>query len=250
MKKVSNWFDGRYKLIDEGNILLFPLRYKAILDELHYLERGRLLDIGCGEGVLLENAKRLGFDVTGIDYSQYAVEMCHKKNLNAICLDIEGQDLPFNEEFGIVIAAEIIEHLFDYYRFLAAANNCLKEKGLLFLTTPNSSWFVYRVLYMLGKTPTEIQGLSHLRFFSLSHLTGICRDQGFKLKKNLAYASLPFIKNSFKIPSFLSSLLSHNHILILRKEDKPKHNDLAPVFEARQIPLLKREGKMLSKKPS
>lgn len=245
MKQVSDWFDGRYKLIDEENILLFPMRYKVMLDELRHLEKGRLLDIGCGEGVLLEEAKSLGFDVTGVDYSEYAVEVCHKKNLNAICLDIESQELPFNEEFDIVIAAEIIEHLFDYYRFLASVNNCLKEEGLLFLTTPNSSWFVCRVLYLLGKTPTEIDSLQHIRFFSLSYLLRLCRDQGFKLEKNLAYASFPFIKNSFKVPSFLSGLLAHNFMLVLWKDDKPKYSDLTPVFEGRNRLWLKRTGKQL-----
>ncbi len=251
MKIPADYQDIKYKLMEEGKILLFPKRYKVILGELRHLERRRLLDIGCGEGVLLENAKRLGFDVTGVDYSEQAVEMCREKNLRALCLDIEGQGLPFDEEFDIAIAGEIIEHLFDYYRFLASVNKCLTQNGLLFLTTPNSAWFVYRVLYLLGKTPTEIQSLLHLRFFSLSHLLAICRDQGFKLEKNLAYASFPFIPSIFlKVPSFLSSLLSHNHILILRKDDKPKYRDLAPVFEEKAKPVLKRAGRVLSEKPS
>jgi len=251
MGKSKDYHEVKYKLIEDMNILLFPKRYEVILNELRQLERGRLLDIGCGEGVLLENAQRLGFNVTGVDFSGQAVEMCHKKNLQAICLDIEGQELPFNEEFDIVVAAEIIEHLFDYYRFLASVNNCLKEKGLLFLTTPNSSWFVYRALYLLGKTPTQIQSPLHLRFFSLSHLLSICRDQGFRLEKNLAYASFPFIRNRFfKVPPFLSSLLSQNHILVLRKSDKPKYSDFTPFLKERHRPWLEREGKVLSEKPS
>jgi len=71
------------------------------------------------------------------------------------------------------------------------------------------------------------------------------------VEKNLAYASFPFIPNRFlKVPPFLSSLLSQNHILVLRKDDKPKYSDLAPVFEERQRPWLEREGKVLSEKPS
>ena len=248
-QQPSDWFNGRYKRIDEGNILLFPMRYEVILNELRHLEKGRLLDIGCGEGVLLENAKSLGFDVTGVDCSERAVEMCRKKNLNAICLDIESHKLPFNEEFDIVIAAEIIEHLYDYYRFLASVNNCLRQNGLLFLTTPNFAWFVRRVYYLLGKTPTQMQDLTHVRFFSLSYLLRICRDQGFKLERNLAYASFPFIRNSFKVPSFLSSLLSAIFVLVLRKDDKPKYSDLAPIFEERDKAWLKREGRVLSEKP-
>ena len=241
MKQISDYYDGKYKLIDEGNILLFPRRHKVILNELRNLKKGKLLDVGCGEGLLLENANRLGFDVTGVDCSEYAVKMCCQKNLDAICLDIEGEGLPFNEEFDIVVAAEIIEHLYDYYRFLASVNNCLREKGLLFLTTPNSSWLFYRILYLLGETPTQIQSPLHLRFFSLPHLISICRDQGFKLEKNLAYAPLPFIRNRFfRVPSFLSSLLAASFVLVLRKNDEPKHNDLIPVLEGRQRPWIKR----------
>lgn len=259
MKKLSGYHDVKYKLMEEGNmkvnternIFVFSKRYKVMLDELRNLEKGRLLDIGCGEGVLLENAKRQGFDVTGVDFSENAIKICHQKNLNAICLDIEGEELPFNEEFDIVIAGEIIEHLYDYYRFLASANNCLRGNGLLFLTTPNSAWFVCRVLHLLGKAATEMDTRQHLRFFSLRYLLSICRDQGFKLEKNLAYASFPFIRNKLlKVPPFLSSLLSASFILLLRKDDKPKYSDLAPLLEERQKPWLERAGIPLSEKPS
>ena len=250
MKKLSDYHELKYKLMEEENISLFPKRYEVMLNELRHLEKGRLLDIGCGEGVLLENAKILGFDVTGVDCSEYAVEMCHKKNLDATCLDIEGQGLPFNEEFDIVIAAEVIEHLYDSYGFLASVNKCLREKGLLFLTTPNSAQLVYRVLCMLGKTPTGISSPLHIRFFSLSHLLSICRDQGFKLEKNLACASFPRIKNSFKVPSFLSSLLARNFILVLQKDGTPKYSDLTPVLKERHRAWLSREGRVPSEKPS
>jgi len=231
MTKPSASYDGKYELIEEMHILLFPMRYKVILNDLRHLEKGRLLDVGCGEGVLLENAKSLGFDATGIDYSEQAVKMCHKKNLDAICLDIEREGLPFNEEFDVVIAAEIIEHLSDHYRFLASVNNCLREKGLLFLTTPNSAWFVQRIRSLLGRTPTQVQNPLHVRFFSLPHLLRICREQGFSLERNLAYASFPWIEYGFKVPSFLLNLLSRDFVLVLRKDDKPKYSDLTPVVE-------------------
>ena len=246
MKYLSKYYDGKYELIEKGKLLLLPQRYNVILNELSKLRRGRLLDIGCGEGVLLENARRQGFDVSGIDCSEYAVEICHRKNLNVVCLDIEEQEFPFNEEFDIVITADTIEHLYDHYKFLALVNNCLKEKGLLFLTTANSSWLFYRVYYLLGKTPTEIQNPLHLRFFSLSHLLRICRDQGFNLEKNLSRAYFPVILRNrfFKVPPFLSSLLSADFILVLRKDARPKYNDLTPITERKRRLWLEREGKI------
>lgn len=246
MNKLSHYYDGKYKLIDEGNILLFPIRYKIILNELRRRQKGRLLDIGCGEGVLLEGARRHGFDVSGIDCSERAVEICHRKNLDVVCLDIEDQGLPFNEEFDVIIAADVIEHLHDHYKFLASVNNCLREKGLLFLTTPNSSWLFYRAYYLLGKTPTQIQNPLHLRFFSLSHLLRICRDQGFSLEKDLScISSLPLIRSRFlKVPPFLSSLLASDFTLVLRKDDKPKCDDLTPVMERKRTLWLEREGKI------
>ena len=97
----------------------------------------------------------------------------------------------------------------------------------------------------------EIDSRDHLRFFSLPFLLSICRDQGFKLEKNLAYASFPFIRNRFlKVPSFLSSLLTRTFILVLRKDEKPKYSDLTPVLEERYALWLKPEDTRLSDKPS
>jgi len=186
MRKPKDYHEVKYRLMEDMNLLLFPKRYEVMLNELRRLEKGRLLDIGCGEGVLLEEAKSLGFNVTGIDFSEHAIEMCHQKNLDAICLDIESQRLPFNEELDIVTAAEIIEHLYDYYRFLALVNKCLREKGLLFLTTPNAAWLSYRILHMLGKGPT-------LAVSPPQHLP----PPGFQTRKEFGLCLLPAYQKEF-----------------------------------------------------
>ena len=232
---MSKYYDDKYELIEKEKLLLVPQRYTIILDELSKIEKGKLLDIGCGEGVLLEYAQKLGFDVIGVDVSKKAVDYIRKKGFDAICLDVE-EGLPFKEEFDVVIATELIEHLYDHYKFLANVNNCLRKGGYLFLSTPNSSHIFFRMRYLLGKTATELQNPTHLRFFSFYHLLRVCNDQGFQLVKNLSYGYIPFISRMLKnkciiIPSPLSNLFATSLILEVRKVNRPKYEDITPILE-------------------
>jgi 2-polyprenyl-3-methyl-5-hydroxy-6-metoxy-1,4-benzoquinol methylase len=237
MKDLSKYYDEKYELIENEKLLLVPHRYNIILNELSKIEkRGKkLLDIGCGEGVLLEYAQKQGFDVMGVECSKKAVDYISKKGFDAVCLDIED-GLPFKEEFDIAIATELIEHLYDFYKFLANVNKCLRKGGLLFLSTPNSSSILYRTYCVFGKTPTEVQNPTHIRFFSFSYLLKICSDQGFKLEKDLSYAYIPFhyimLKNKYiTTPFLLSNVFASDLILMIRKVDMPKYEDMTPILE-------------------
>ena len=72
MKDLSKYYDEKYELIENEKLLLVPHRYNIILNELSKIEKKgkKLLDIGCGEGVLLEYAQKQGFDVMGVECSK------------------------------------------------------------------------------------------------------------------------------------------------------------------------------------
>jgi 2-polyprenyl-6-hydroxyphenyl methylase/3-demethylubiquinone-9 3-methyltransferase len=108
----------------------------------HPLDGLRVLDVGCGGGLLCEPLTRLGANVTGIDPSETNVEVARlhaaKSELDidyrATTAERLGEE---GETFDIVLAMEVVEHVADIDAFIASCADLVKPGGLLFVATIN-----------------------------------------------------------------------------------------------------------------
>jgi 2-polyprenyl-3-methyl-5-hydroxy-6-metoxy-1,4-benzoquinol methylase len=73
--------------------------------------------------------------------------------------------LPFKEEFDVVVAAEVVEHIVDTEAFLDNCADALRPGGVLILTTPNLLFGVNRLLMLFGKPPRFAYADFHVRMF-------------------------------------------------------------------------------------
>lgn len=131
----------------------------------------KVLDIGCGLGEIGSRLIQNSNTVYGIDISPSAVKKANKIGLIAKVCDIEEQNIPFpNGTFDVVIAAEIIEHVFDTDAFLEKIKKVLSPQGELILSTPNIATLGRRILLLLGKNPlievnVHRHSAGHIRYF-------------------------------------------------------------------------------------
>jgi 2-polyprenyl-3-methyl-5-hydroxy-6-metoxy-1,4-benzoquinol methylase len=139
----------------------------------------RVLDVGCGTGLNARMLRDMGHTVIGIDLSPVAIEKLRAAGFEGhVCDVVEG--LPFDDEsFDFIYASEVIEHLSDTERFLSELERVLKADGTLLLSTPNSAFWPFRLLGLLGHTLTEMQHPGHLRFFSKKSLERAISIAGF-----------------------------------------------------------------------
>lgn len=139
-----------------------------------------ILDVGCGTGLNARHLMVKGHKVTGIDISPVAIEKFVAAGLDGRVCDI-SERLPFDDgSFDLVFASEVIEHLADTDAFLSELNRVLKPGGMLVLSTPNSSFWAFRLLAVLGQSATDAQHPGHVRFFSRRGLTRHLKATGFK----------------------------------------------------------------------
>lgn len=98
---------------------------------------GRLLEIGCATGFLLRAARERGFDVVGVEMSEWASGIARDRfGLDVRTSRLEQAGLEA-ESFDVVVLADVIEHLTDPARTVGEIRKVLKPGGRLLLLTPD-----------------------------------------------------------------------------------------------------------------
>jgi SAM-dependent methyltransferase len=170
--------------------------------------KGEILDIGCGTGLNSKQLHRAGYTVTGIDLSPSAINQYMKSDFSGAVVDIE-QGLPFAPaSFDSVWISEVIEHIVEYKTLLSEISRVLKPGGRVYLTTPNSAFWAYRLLSLLGRAPSEQQHPYHVRFFSYRMLEAALATAGFQVSHSLGqnvYLIFPafVIRTIDRLPHFI-----------------------------------------------
>jgi len=150
-KIAEEWWDplGKFKPLHKFNPIRINYIKENIIKTLKINEKEKplkqlkILDIGCGGGLLSEPMCRLGAEVTGIDASNQNINVAKlhaKKNnlkINYICSSPEK--LNTNIKFDIILNMEIIEHVENVNFFLKTCSNLLKKNGIMFVATLNKT---------------------------------------------------------------------------------------------------------------
>lgn len=114
-------------------------RAKEIL-EISGKRKGKLLDIGCGAGFFIACLKRYGWNVTGIDISEWASRFAIEKlGLNVFTGSVE--DIEINEQFDVITMYHLLEHLPDPFKTLRRVSEVIADGGLLVIKGPNFGSF-------------------------------------------------------------------------------------------------------------
>jgi 2-polyprenyl-6-hydroxyphenyl methylase/3-demethylubiquinone-9 3-methyltransferase len=149
----------------------------------------RIVDIGCGGGILAESMARLGADVLGIDVVEKNIQVA-RRHARESGLPIEYRQLTAEElaaegvHYDVVLNMEVVEHVADLPLFLGACNRLLDQRGLQFIATINRnpwSWLIAIVgaEYVLGWLPRGTHRWS--RFVRPAELQSMLRDDGLRV---------------------------------------------------------------------
>ena len=199
-KLAKDWWNpkGKFRPLHLFN----PARISFIKDKLisHFtlnpnsekpLEKLKILDIGCGGGLLCEPLNRLGATITGIDASNNNIEVAklHSKEMNLnieyIHAAPENLDLKSNT-YDAVLCMEVVEHLKDVNLFIENCSKLIKKNGIMFIATINKNLksYIFAILgaeYVLRWLPIGTHNWD--KFFTPQDLEIITSKNNFMADK-------------------------------------------------------------------
>ena len=153
---ADEWWDvnGKFKPLHMFNPIRIEYITEKIKQEFNLINRNnnflkdlKILDIGCGGGLISEPLARLGGEVTGIDASEKNIKVAKlhskKNNLNINYLNKSPEQLNNSEKFDIVLNLEVVEHVENVDLYIKSCSNLLKKNGIMFTATLNRTIISY-----------------------------------------------------------------------------------------------------------
>ncbi len=200
-KLAKEWWDpnGKFKPLHKFN----PVRLNYIKNSiLKYIVKNkspdnslksiRILDIGCGGGLLCEPLSKLGAKVVGIDASEKNIKIAkmHAKenNLKIEYYCASPENYIHKEKFDVILNMEIVEHVKDVDLFLKESSKFLKKNGIMFIATLNKTLksYLFAILgaeYILRWLPIGTHDWN--MFIKPSDLEQMCKKNSLILDQKL-----------------------------------------------------------------
>ncbi len=156
----------------------------------------RVLDLGCGDGVLsglLAEAAGTAGSVVGVEVAEAALKRARARHpqLSFVLAPIDGA-LPFDDgSFDVVWASEVIEHVADTARWLSEVRRVLVPRGRLLVTTPSHG----RLRLAIGGIERYSEPLGdHLHLYSARSLRELLTEFGFSVTGLRAVGGPPLLR--------------------------------------------------------
>lgn len=225
-KMADEWWDekGKFKPLHKFN----PIRLKYIIEtikEQFFLSNSylplnglKILDVGCGGGLLCEPLARLGASVTGIDMSEKTISIASlhakKENLDIEYLLSSAEDLASKRagKYDVVLNMEVIEHIADTDSFIQAIAKLTRKDGLIFNATLNKTIksYLFAIVgaeYILNWLPKGTH--SWQKFIKPIELVNLLEKHNCVIKDTKGVEYNP-IKDNF----YLSNSLKVNYMIL------------------------------------
>jgi len=173
-----------YPAEDGGRVVLenatdFEVRkfLSAIENHVGSLRGARVLDFGCGNGVLLRIVSEMGTEAVGIEQSETAREHVANSGYGRAYADLgELKKMQPSAEFDFIMMCDAVEHLREPWVDLAGLRSVLAPRGRLFMTTPNTKSLRSR---LSGASWDQRYNPTHFYYFHSQSLTKVVRRAGF-----------------------------------------------------------------------
>ncbi len=170
---VAQFEDARWKHAPQS----LEFRHRAALS---LIPAGTVLDLGCGDGLLLSLLASRGIEASGLDISPEAVKKCHAKGL-AAAVHSFAEPIPHaDRSFDTVVLLDVLEHVYDPLALLQEARRLARRSVVV--SVPNFSSLPARVQVAAGRVPENNRpGKGHVYWFTHRVMRDMARRAGLRI---------------------------------------------------------------------
>ncbi len=182
VEELNDYYAG-YSYTSEGYLSPVTIKsYNVLLDEFEkYRKHNKILDVGCGRGWFLQEAKKRGWEVYGTEYSDAAIKLCESDGLKMTQGQLQS-DTFLNDEFDIITSFEVLEHINNPNEDMDYIYKFLRKGGLFYCTTPNFN--AYLRFYLKAEYNIIVYP-EHLTYYTKRTLKKLMKRHKFKTSKML-----------------------------------------------------------------
>lgn len=183
--------------------------HQKLIDSLIEYKGCKILDLGCGNGSLVNELNKLGFDAYGADASETGIAIAKNSFGNKFFHIDVNKNTPqeiLDLKFDIIISTEVIEHLYSPQNFVDMTLNILKnsKEKVLIISTPYHGYLKNLLISILNKWDKhwspEWEG-GHIKFWSYNTLRNFLTNKGFSDFKFIGCGRYPYLWKSMLIIS-------------------------------------------------
>ena len=218
---AAKWWDkdGEFRPLHQIN----PLRVDFI-EERSSMKDKKVLDVGCGGGILAEALSELGANVTGIDASENTIGVAksHSRSIGSDVIYIQNTIEEYmsshpNEKFDVITCLEMLEHVPSPNEIIKSCSNLLKDDGNIFFSTINRNprSYLFAVIgaeYILNLLPKGTH--DYEKFIKPSELAKWIREAGLNSKETIGLSYNPITGNYW-----LGKDIQVNYMVHAKKEN-------------------------------
>ena len=213
---IKEYEDKYWSTFDQ--ILVY--RHKAAID---MIKNGKILDIGCGDGMLLKILADKKMLVEGLDHSQEAINKARAKGLNVKKFDFVNNLLPYDDnEFDYVVILDVLEHLYSPEVLLNEAKRVTKK--YVIISVPNFNSLSARLQTMTGRVPeNNTSRKGHIYWFNyriLKKMVESCNLEIIKIKGSYFYQNKKIISSVMEFfGKVFPSVFALSFVIMVKKKN-------------------------------
>jgi 2-polyprenyl-3-methyl-5-hydroxy-6-metoxy-1,4-benzoquinol methylase len=188
----------------------FQYLQKPILAMISVDTNKCILDIGCGNGYLVNYLVKLGYNAFGTDASTEGIGIASQTNKDRFFLqDLATGKLPAElqgQKFDTIISTEVIEHLYDPEGFINFCKQALSNGGELIISTPYHGYLKNLTLSLFNKWDTHLNPMwhgGHIKIWSRKTLSTALANSGFAVVEFKGCGRIPYFWMSMIIKAKL-----------------------------------------------
>jgi 2-polyprenyl-3-methyl-5-hydroxy-6-metoxy-1,4-benzoquinol methylase len=185
--------------------------YGPLISMLDENENTCILDLGCGNGYLVNRLIAEGYNAYGTDASEEGIKIARKTHPDKFFIqDLSSDKLPVelqNLKFDTIVSTEVIEHLYDPQGFINFCKQALNNGGEIMISTPYHGYLKNLGLSIFNKWDTHISPIwygGHIKFWSRATLSRVLTDAGFTVTGFKGCGRVPYFWKSMIIKAKIS----------------------------------------------